>query len=111
MAENLQKMLEKIRETLKNNVNKRKMAKRICVCCFLSFGIRSQKVQLVTQPIEKLIQEFVWPEYSMEKTCCPKDICVSCRTNLYAINREKTEKLGKWIEIISQVLKKSIRMI
>ena len=76
----------------------------ICACCLEIYGKRTDKVLKITPGIEKHIQNLIWREYDVEKECCPKVICSSCATNLYALNRGETQKIGKWITKISQVL-------
>lgn len=76
----------------------------VCACCLEIFGKRTEKVSKITPGIEKHIQNLLWKEYDVEKECCPKYICSSCVTNLYALNRGETQKIRMWIAKMSQVL-------
>ena len=81
----------------------------ICACCFISFGKGSHKLIKVTPALQLHIQNLIWREYDVEKECCPKNICNSCKTNLYALNRGETSKLNDWIEKISQINRQKLR--
>nr|XP_047137606.1 uncharacterized protein LOC105848155 [Hydra vulgaris] len=56
-----------------------------------------------------LFQNLLWKEYVVEKKCCPKYICSSCVTNLYALHRGKTQKIGLWIAKISQIDRQKLK--
>ena len=79
------------------------MSSQICACCLHSYGFKSTKVSIVTQSIESIIQNYIWRDYDLKKDLCPNIVCKSCRTNLYSIKRGQTERLGEWIEKVSQV--------
>ncbi|XP_065649559.1 uncharacterized protein LOC136078229 [Hydra vulgaris] len=81
----------------------------ICAYCFISFGKGSHKLIKVTPAVQLHIQNLFWREYDVEKECCPKNICNSCKTNLYALNRGETSKLNDWIEKISQISRQKFR--
>ena len=65
----------------------------ICACCFIAFGKGSHKLIKVTPAIQLHIQNLFWREYDEDKECCPKNICTSYKTNLYAL-KKKTSKLN-----------------
>nr|XP_047143052.1 uncharacterized protein LOC124817252 [Hydra vulgaris] len=81
----------------------------ICACCLEIFGKRSEKVLKITPGIERHIQNFLWKEYDAEKECCSKYICSSCVTNLYALHRGETQKIGLWKAKISQIDRQKLK--
>lgn len=81
------------------------MASKQCLVCNQDFGNRSLKLDTVTPSLEVLIKELIWHDYDSNKGSCSQFICKTCKINVYALSRGKTEKLATWIDKISKVSK------
>ena len=75
----------------------------ICAVCIENFGINSKYLTGVTEKVETLIKNYVWPVYCKEKLNCPAVICSTCKRSLYKLEKGGTKFLSNWIEKISKV--------
>ena len=75
----------------------------ICAVCFENHGLCSKYLSGITEKVEGLIINYVWPVFSREKLICPAVICSSCKRNLYPLDKGDTKYIGNWIEKISKV--------